>query len=1189
VLDLSSFKNGQFGLLGDFDSISNYSYTGVSNFTNQNALKNQLYYTTGHNEKFITFGEVDGTVDSILSFTKNSFLLVGDFKSIGNTRVSSPAIYNASSNEFRVLDSNSTLSGEIIASLYNQDENVVYLGGDFTFNNTQSAALYNLTSNELQSTLFQGFGENSSVKSIIQVGSSIVFGGTFDTLGLPELLSAFYNSSNIAIESDQLVSLRFASFSSSDDSSTPDVLACPNGEEWSVPGTSGTLNIDLPFEVIPSKIRIYNSAQLDSQVSLFRLITAPANGIMNLTYIDPSTGELAYCDAWCPLLSSTELKESVANMTELDLNKVFGDTTVGFESTYQEFGFVNSLDVSHLVFQALDSFGNAVALAGFEIFQNLFPTYANNTLNEPSCGSTSNYSSSDLIGNWSASAFGSYLQTNVVASGDLPEVGVIFHPNITYAGNYSILLYTPGCSADSTCDTRGIANVTVFDDVTNEVLETQLIYQTNLDEKYDSIFSGHLLHPVRVQMMLYSKVLDGSDSSITLVADRITTTIFSTDQLSDMNGSIAINGIFEYSPLNFTNFNSANLSESVLVGNTTLNSLGRNISEAAIVQLALLNDTIYIAGDFKSDFGDNLFQLKITEDNSGFNSTTGEVSALDGGLNGAISLLEVVGDSIILLGEFNDTINSTNIHFLSSDYKSMNGSALYNGSWISFGSNVGTKLTNLTLQSREYWVFENETWDMDTSSWFQSSSLLSFNATSSSKSGNDTLFVGSLRISDAIGDKAIFVNSSFDNFNITDDNFTSGVLKVGVFINDSLSAFGGEFATASDLSNLILVSGNDTSGLDINWDQNSTVTALFALQEKLFIGTSGSGTVHGDDFDGVLIYNLNNDTFQSVGTLSDSNGDVQVNGFGYFNDTYLVVGGNFDSAESAGCSGFCFYNMNETSWVQLLDHFSGTVNSFRFINNTLVAGGNFTFEEKSLNLFTYDFSSNKNEQPSHFTDIRSTVQRFILVDNSTSGRMIISGESFISAYNGSSWTDITGELEGSLINDIALLDLSESNESNNGSFFNSSQILVASGNLNVGSYGYVSVAFFNSTTWLPYLITTEGDSYATVNSIFMNKDISSLFVSGSISNTTHTSPTTTSTASSSSSTSGKHQKSGKMDRGFIVLVGLACAVGTMGLLGAAGAFLLFTKRDHDYTPLEPRVNETEMLDTVPPENLLKHV
>ncbi|CDR37121.1 CYFA0S01e07558g1_1 [Cyberlindnera fabianii] len=1188
-LDLSSFNNQEIGLLGDFDALSQYKYSGASNFTNQNNLTNNLYYTEGDNDRFVTLGEVDGSVSKILPITSDTFLLLGNFSSIGDHSVSAPAMFNITSNYFTRIDSNSSIDGSVTTGLYDSSENVIYLGGDFTFNDTSSAALYNLTSRSLQSTLFEGFDDNSHVNSIIKVGENIIFGGQFNTLGLPDLLSSTSDKSNISVTTDQLVSLKYATFSSSDDNSSPDSLACPvNGQEWSVSGsTAATLDIGLPYTVMPSKVRIYNSANNDSQIQLFRLITAPADSIMNLTYVDPATGEFAYCDAWCPLLDSNSLNDALEDTDAEDRVLPFGDTSLSWNANYQDFGFVNSLDVYSFIFQALQSYGDGISLAGFEIYQSSFPTYANNSLNEPACDSSASYSTTDLNGSWVSSSNGQYLMSTVDVTDGIPDVGVTFYPNITYAGEYSILMYTPGCSTDNTCDYRGIVNVTVYDEVTNEIIYTDEIWQTNTDEKYDALVYDHLDNPVRVEMNLMSTVLSGNQEQVVVVADRILTTIYSIDQIISHNGTVSINGIFEYSPSNFTSLDVSNITGSDFVGNTSINLIGASLSDDADIQLAYYHNRIYVGGDFESEYGDNFFAINVDESPSSNSTISANASSVNGGLDGAITDLQVVSNGVLVLGDFENTNNETEIHSLSGDSDgSFSGAAFNNGSWFSFGDVDSTSVANVTLKNNDYWVFDNQTWDAENSTWYSPSSLLAFNVSAAGKSGDNTLFVGALRTSDASGNKGFMLSNSTLAGNITSDALTNSTITSGWFINESLSVFGGDFVTQSGITNLFLKSGNETIGLDIDWDGNTTVSKLFSYGSKLFIGTTGGGSAGDHDFNGVIVYNLNNQTFQSIDSLDGP--EVKVNEFGYLNRTYLVVGGEFDSAGSQDCSGLCFYNMNETTWTQLIDDFSGTVNTFRFLNNTLVAGGDFKYQNDDLNLFAYDFNSTNQEQPSHFADIDFEVKKMLLVDNTTSGRTIVSGESSISAYDGSSWHSISADLEGSTIEDIQLLDLESSNGMNNGSLFDSDQVLFVSGNLTISKYGYANVAYFNSTAWLPFIITTHERTTATISSIFMNKDQSALYVSGSLTNSTR--PSTTSSSTPTSSTTGSEkEKSGKMDRGFIVLVSLASAVGTIGVIGAIGSFFLFKNKKQEYMPLEPRVNEMEMLDTVPPENLLKHV
>lgn len=83
------------------------------------------------------------------------------------------------------------------------------------------------------------------------------------------------------------------------------------------------------------------------------------------------------------------------------------------------------------------------------------------------------------------------------------------------------------------------------------------------------------------------------------------------------------------------------------------------------------------------------------------------------------------------------------------------------------------------------------------------------------------------------------------------------------------------------------------------------------------------------------------------------------------------------------------------------------------------------------------------------------------------------------------------------------------------------------------------------------------------------------------------------TSSSSSTTSspqtspskGSLVKSGKINRGFIVLIGLALALGTVVIIGITGVLLALVFNGHSgYEQVDPRADESEMIDTVPQRN-----
>lgn len=1187
-LDLHGFYDDQYGLLGDYNAITSYSYVGESNFTNQNQYKNELFASGLASGVHAALGKVQGSISAIWPVHDDAFLLLGTFTSIGDTQLSPPVLYNLTNNSFTSIGSGLTVGQAPTTALVDAENNLIYLGGELSLNNSSpNFVIYNMTSAQLEPPKFKGF--NGPVSSILKVDDNLVITGNFTKLELPMLTNST-NSSNTSVETEQLVSLKYATLSASNGQALGSSLSCAGSDPWKVGSTVGTLNINLPFQIMPSKFRIFNSA--DAQASLFRVFTAPTNGIMNLTYVDPQTNELAFCDAWCPLFNSSYL-DQFSGSTSLSYN----DGSLAVTSEYQDFGFVNSVEVQDVILEVLGSYNNKnFAIDNFQIYQSSFATYANNSLNEPACDYIQSYSNSATIGDGTWATSGSYMSTTLTdfSPKSLPEVGIEYYPNITYPGEYTMLLYTPGCVGDNSCAKRAVTNVTVIDSVTDEVLNTLIIFQNNNEEKYDMVYSGNLTNSVKVEMSLYQLIPGNSQSEIVLVADKLLTNMVSVDADADNNSTttgLNLNGVFEYSPANFTGFDSNNVTG--VVGNTTLNQFSSILStksDTKGISAVYFNNSIVFGGSFDSKYGSNLIKFDLSGFDKNSNAITGAFASFDStnGTNGEVSGLNSVDQMLLISGNFTQLDKSVEISSLVDDSKvdEFNQLALYNGSWFTSDSGF---ITNLTLVGNQFLVFDDFNYDYSGQQVYNNSNVLSFNVSAAGANNDVSLFVGELKQSDYSSVGSNFITSDAIGSNITNTSATT----VGLFVNDTFSVF------ASDESLVIL---NDNKTTTFNMSLDSNVLSLFSYRDKLFIGTDQGGEIDNEQFNGLAIYNtaLNSFTTES---LKKSAAPVKVENFGILNSTYLILGGQFDSVESDGddvlCSGLCFYDLNTSEWTSLMNDFNGTVNHFRFVNETvLVGGGVVTLNGNSLNLFQYDFNSLSKEQtqPENFQELSGkTITKFLLVDNSTTGRIVIAGSNFVSAYDGSSWVAIDSELYNSSVSDIELMQCEEPNSLYNGDYFDNDQVLMASGEFNLDYYGYCNVAYFNGTNWVPYLIVTKDDSVSKVDSIYMNKDMSPLYISGPISSTSsNNSSNSTTTPTKPSHTShpsnlNKSTKGNKVRRGFIVLIALALAVGTMGLLGLIGAFILFKRNKHDYQPLQPRVNETEMLETVPPQDLLKHV
>lgn len=804
---------GQIGLLGLFAGLSFYNYANASAFLTSSDGSQGLYLrnsTSNEIEKIATIG--GGSVSQILQLSDDTVLVQGDFTSFNGVDYEPPIIYNVTSGDVETIFSQNlkrdSVTGNVKATFV--DDDLIYMGGDFEFNGTYGAAVYNITSKKVSSLPFQGFGKNSTINSIIKYEDgglgSIIFGGSFDTLGMPELLSHNYtltslnatNSTNSTlISAEQVVSLKHATLSNVNGASDNDsLIICPSSNVWSFQDNSGGQWLaELPLGmrgITPTKIRIYSPEDSSDGIRLFRLYTYPNNGIMNLTYVNPSTNELEYCDAWCPLLLGSDLKahveDNVTNMEDFeDDEEVFvGDDgaftmyydsstkakNLGYGRNYQEFALINDVSIDKIGLTVTAWYGSKAELTGLELYLTSIRAYGNDTLNESNCGRESEINSAVINdGNWQSiqSLTNSVMNTNYLVSlVSNSSAAITLYPNISYAGDYSILFYTPGCSADGSCAKRSIVKVTVID-TNEEIVASSRIYQNNLEDKFDFLFYGHLngsstsdgKNKIKIE---FDSAIDSTVNESWMVVDKVVANIVSLDKYSLRDSSnstnlkngtdsdllnVYLNGLFEYSIGNFSNFDQSLVytiqgNETIIektnnfVGNSSINELSGQLSQSSVVNQLLLQNSsdsssIFLLGQFSSTsrllLNNNVLTLNIDGYNLTSNSTEAElnkrllmkrddVSFSGVVFNDTITALYNVEGGFVATGAFsasgeNDSSLFRNLQNRNATTSIANNFALnLNGNWYSFGndrlSGNYSQFVQVQIDEIEYFIFSTD-------------------------------------------------------------------------------------------------------------------------------------------------------------------------------------------------------------------------------------------------------------------------------------------------------------------------------------------------------------------------------------------------------------------------------------------------------------------------------------------------
>lgn len=1200
---------GSIGLVGQYDSISKYTYVGQQNASADPVVTDNLIMQSS--SELSILNSTNGIVSSLCSLGSDSVFFAGNFTKIGSqSSFAGLASYNSTTGNFSAPTvSTASPNGSDVNTLYcDEDAQVVYLGGNFTYLNSTGVAVWSPGNSSWLTPLFGGFEKSSVINSIVAFNNNLIFGGQFTSLANSSLQEGLSNTTtnsttktNITITdyTQQTLSFGGASISAegTDSSTNASAIACPSsGSNWKLTDNrQGTWTASWPMYFTPTKLRLYNLDDSTDGTKTFRFIAFPLNGIMNFTYTDPETGDKKTCDANCPLPQSSTKK-------------------------YVDFEFIDAISMDSFQLYLLDYYGSAAGLSGVEIIQSDLNVYANNTLNTGlSCQTLQFESSASTSGSgWtSVTAGGSTYESNTITdSSSFSDISVTLKPAVPSKGNFSLHLFTPGCSDDDSCSARGQVNVTVYPK--KDTAFSSLLFQTNDYEKYDSIYNGTVDPSDGFTPYITIQPVSGQNTPLTIVADRIQYIFSGAADLNSTNStnststsSVPLNGLFEYSLSNFTKY-AANSSFSP-VGNTTINLLGSSLDKGASVSglAALDSNTLLVAGSFDAAQGSNAVLVSKSS-----------VKSLSGnGTNGAVSELFSLNNGVVgLTGSFSST----------KDGKTSlpSGFGIYNNSGSSGWASIGSGISGGSVDSATLFELNGTTSSIALSGnftavngsaasgfgiyipseqkWLASSTYSDYDInghiSDSFSADNEYYYFGSLQVGGSEAPGAVFLNSDFDTtampFTLTNSNSSSSTgngtiskrdstvsssanvensIYCGAFANSSVSIIGGRFTgkdkkSGSSFENIAIVdqSGGSSRGLSDNvfaGGGNNTIYTLLVNNNKLFVGGEFTARISGDDTSGLFFYDLNADNFTSTQPPGLLGGSGLVTTLNMRPDTnQLVVMGSFEQAGSLGCESFCIYDLDSSRWNSPSGGLSGLVSSATFIgSNVIFFAGNLTLNSTSNVYFAqYDFEHSYYEGYESLSEgLPGPVNSFVLNGDGVesifaSGSDSSSNEVYVAHWNNSAWQRIDSPFESySTVTGLTLL-YSSSNHASS-AVLPENELLLVTGNIGLKGFGNASSVLYDGNNWQPLFLTTSSTGNGAVNAIYSQK------------------------TQTFNSTSGKKH----MKRGFVVLVSLAIAIGIMFLLILAGLLVAFFRRKRKGYMPAPRVSEGEMEETIPPSSLIK--
>jgi hypothetical protein len=726
--------------------------------------------------------------------------------------------------------------------------------------------------------------------------------------------------------------------------------------------------------------------------------------------------------------------------------------------------------------------------------------YAINDFNEPTCADLENPSKATRTGSWSVTESGQsqsdYLTADVSAS-TASDTSVVFEPDVKQSGNYSIVVYTPGCSQDGTCGSRGLVNLTatVKSDAKSKALIQKTIHQTNLNDKYDTLYTGPVdaSHGSFRPSVTLTPVAGQAD--ITVVASRVKFALINVTT-EGLNGEL--NGLYDFD-LTAKSTNS-NFTDSAF------NRAGLQLDDNATVRSLVSHDGVtYAGGNFSSLGIKNIMSLK----------DEGNATAMQqGGLNSEVASMVILGDLLYVGGNFTDTSDGS-----SDDLKHVAAYSFASKSWSALGGGVNGLVHKVTLLSLNVSTDLNETTigvsgDFDKLLAFghnpsvnvsgfavwvpsQKNWLLNLNVTqmafagqlsASTKVENTTVLAGSLSsagisAAGAVGllhDHQLNIKPLFSNANFTGETYT------GIYDTSSernLTILGGRFTTTasdgSSIQNLALLDGKagTVKGLGTEVDSNSTFLALAVWKDKLYAGGNVTGTVRDNSLNGFIIYDLENGTLAQKQPPRFTGGAATVNSIaGRPGSTEVYFGGQFEKAGALLCPGVCLYDTSEQQWNRPGATLAGDVLALKWMSsNELLAIGNFTVEGNSSVIATYTPKKQSWESWPSASGLPGTVTAFTPALKDVSKFWVAgvsnNGSSFLANWDKSKF-QYAGNIfgDGTNIRNLEVLQLSK--ERSEGGLLEKDQIMLVTGHLVIPNFGNASAALFNGTNLTPFMLSS---------------------------------------------------------------------------------------------------------------------
>ncbi|KAJ7045370.1 cortical protein marker for cell polarity-domain-containing protein [Mycena alexandri] len=353
---------------------------------------------------------------------------------------------------------------------------------------------------------------------------------------------------------------------------------------------------------------------------------------------------------------------------------------------------------------------------------------------------------------------------------------------------------------------------------------------------------------------------------------------------------------------------------------------------------------------------------------------------------------------------------------------------------------------------------------------------------------------------------------------------------------------------------------------------NGTVRALLVVGDVLYVG--GQFTIAGMSANGFAVYDLSTQQWDTttIQPLQGSSGAaVVVRSITVSSakpDT-IIIAGSFAQAGSLRCQAVCSFDTTSKQWNALGSGIQGDVASVAYAGSNqdyLITAGSIALSDNTAaNVAQFSFANATWASVGSGSDLPGPVTAVeVNAGNASSifaaGRSSDASSSFLSFWNGATWTALSSTLESNTtVSQLTMVPLQDTHAAT--SIIQSDRMLMISGSLADSSFGNASSALFDGQSFFPYIVSTSSTgSPGTVSSLFRS-------------------------FSTFSFTQHKF-----LATGIVILISIAIAAGVVFLLALIGIlWTLFSRRDDKLNKFDAAEEEDDDSTHHRPSSLLEHI